>query len=986
MAKASTQPDVEAPPSTAYSFGKFLFRLAWFACFVVAGWFAYDIRMKAIREYGLVIHEFDPWFNYRCTEHLGQEVMTHGWFTGLGNFFTWYDYKVWYPLGRPVGTTIYPGMQITSVAIWRTLNELLNYEISLNDVCCYVPAWFGTIATCLLGFITSECSGSWSAGVASAAIMSIIPAHISRSVGGGYDNESIAMTAMCLTYYFWCRALRNDPSVKNGQASRDSVIYGALSGLAYINMVAAWGGFIFVLNIVSLHTALLCAVMILLGRYSSSLHRAFTLFYIIGTIGAINIPVVGWNPLRNLDQLSGFMVFVYLQAIELCEINRRNSNLDMWKLFKLRLSMFIVTTTILVGLVLMLYPTGYFGPLGARIRGLFVKHTRTGNPLVDSVAEHQPASEQAYQQYLLEIYDIAPYGFALSLLRWTDSNSFLIVYATCAYYFCTKMARLIILLGPVASALGGIVIGLAFDQLVLHPAYYFLAAFFSKAEEKPAEEPKKEDTEKKSDEAKAADKSKKKSKAKAAAEEDSSMNAKAVDKMIAMYKTVEGKFLKVYNHRVVCLLRFAGAAYLIQQGIPKAKEFYEKSHQLASGMSNPQLMYKAKLQNGQEIVLDDYREGYWWLRDNTPEDSRVMAWWDYGYQITGIGNRTTIADGNTWNHEHIATLGRVLSAPEKRAHRIARHLADYVLVWAGGGGDDLAKSPHMARIGNSVFHDICSEPTCSEFGFYQGGVPTPMMKESILYKLTQYGYKKEVELDPNRFTHVFTSKYGKLRIFKVQKVSMESKNWVADPANRVCDPPGSWQCAGQYPPALAKLIAKRKNFAQLEDFNKKTDAQDEEYNKNYMARMAGKKVDKKAAEKGQPLKVVGCVSSESDLGDKKEYGGGVAGASIQLAASQAQEKKKKYMAIARVAEDGHSFYFNNDVTKSKTFQPANNMDAGCKKPCADEGSMYCGCADDSCDDLAPADGEDTVRRWVIYEVPKKSKKATKKSKPSADEL
>ena len=25
-----------------------------------------------------------------------------------------------------------------------------------------------------------------------------------------------------------------------------------------------------------------------------------------------------------------------------------------------------------------------------------------------------------------------------------------------------------------------------------------------------------------------------------------------------------------------------------------------------------------------------------------------MAWWDYGYQINGIANRTTIADGNTW--------------------------------------------------------------------------------------------------------------------------------------------------------------------------------------------------------------------------------------------------------------------------------------------------------------------------------------------------
>ena len=32
------------------------------------------------------------------------------------------------------------------------------------------------------------------------------------------------------------------------------------------------------------------------------------------------------------------------------------------------------------------------------------------------------------------------------------------------------------------------------------------------------------------------------------------------------------------------------------------------------------------------------------LRDNTPDDARVLAWWDYGYQITGIANRTTIAN------------------------------------------------------------------------------------------------------------------------------------------------------------------------------------------------------------------------------------------------------------------------------------------------------------------------------------------------------
>lgn len=87
---------------------RFLFALLWavicYRYFVYSLLQAYDIRLIAIREYGHIIHEFDPWFNYRATEYLYE----HGWRA----FKSWYDYKVWYPLGRPVGTTIYPGMQV----------------------------------------------------------------------------------------------------------------------------------------------------------------------------------------------------------------------------------------------------------------------------------------------------------------------------------------------------------------------------------------------------------------------------------------------------------------------------------------------------------------------------------------------------------------------------------------------------------------------------------------------------------------------------------------------------------------------------------------------------------------------------------------------------------------------------------------------------------------------------------------------------------
>merc|ERR1712048_1546884 len=165
-----------------------------------------------------------------------------------------------------------------------------------------------------------------------------------------------------------------------------------------------------------------------------------------------------------------------------------------------------------------------------------------------------------------------------------------------------------------------------------------------------------------------------------------------------------------------------------------------------------------------------------------------------------------------------------LTSPEKKAWNVIRHLADYVLVWAGGRGDDLAKSPHLARIGNSVFPDHCGDddPRCSKFGFYDNdqSKPTPMMKKSLLFNLVSHGGQPGAKADLTLWKPVHTTKYGLMRIYQVLNVSQESKDWVADPKNRVCDAPGSWYCVGQYPPALEKLIASRRTFAQVEDFNK----------------------------------------------------------------------------------------------------------------------------------------------------------------------
>ena len=211
------------------------------------------------------------------------------------------------------------------------------------------------------------------------------------------------------------------------------------------------------LNLIGLHAG----VLVLLGRYSERLHRAYTAFYLVGTFLAIRVPVVGYTPIKSLEQMGPMIGFVGLQLIETCEVlARRRRRMTVIQLWKLRLTVFLSAGAVALVVIGLLAPTGYFGPISSRVRGLFVKHTKTGNPLVDSVAEHQAASPQAYFHYLNVFLYVAPLGFVVTaLFHVNDTSLFLLVYGMAAYFFSHKMVRLLLLTGPIASCFGGIVIG-----------------------------------------------------------------------------------------------------------------------------------------------------------------------------------------------------------------------------------------------------------------------------------------------------------------------------------------------------------------------------------------------------------------------------------------------------------------------------------------------------------------------------------------------
>lgn len=70
----------------------------------------------------------------------------------------------------------------------------------------------------------------------------------------------------------------------------------------------------------------------------------------------------------------------------------------------------------------------------------------------------------------------------------------------------------------------------------------------------------------------------------------------------------------------------------------------------ANAYSSPSVVLASTGPDGSQHIIDDFREAYYWLRQNTAEDAVVMSWWDYGYQIAGMADRTTLVDNNTWNN------------------------------------------------------------------------------------------------------------------------------------------------------------------------------------------------------------------------------------------------------------------------------------------------------------------------------------------------
>uniref|UniRef100_A0AAY4E9Q9 Dolichyl-diphosphooligosaccharide--protein glycosyltransferase subunit STT3B n=1 Tax=Denticeps clupeoides TaxID=299321 RepID=A0AAY4E9Q9_9TELE len=672
--------------------------LAWLAGF--------SSRLFAVIRFESIIHEFDPWFNYRSTHHL----TTNGFY----EFLNWFDERAWYPLGRIVGGTVYPGLMLTAGLIHYVLN-LLNVTVHIRDVCVFLAPVFSGLTSISTFLLTREL---WNqgAGLLAACFIAIVPGYISRSVAGSFDNEGIAIFALQFTYYLWVK------SVKTG-----SVFWAIACCLSYFYMVSAWGGYVFIINLIPLHVF----VLLLMQRFSRRLYIAYSTFYIVGLVLSMQIPFVGFQPIRTSEHMAAAGVFALLQAYAFLQyLKDRLTRQEFQTLFFLGVS--LAAGVVFFTVIYLTYTGEPYHHLYAKIH----------IPIIASVSEHQPTTWVSFFFDLHILVCTFPAGLWFCIKNINDERVFVALYAISAVYFAGVMVRLMLTLTPVVCMLSAI----AFSNVFEH----YLGDDM-KREKPPAEDSSDED--------------------------DKRNSGNLYDKA--------GKVRKHVSDIVTMLMLMLLMMFAVHC-----------TWVTSNAYSSPSVVLASYNHDGSRNILDDFREAYYWLRQNTDEHARVMSWWDYGYQIAGMANRTTLVDNNTWNNSHIALVGKAMSSNESAAYEIMKSLdVDYVLIIFGGvigySGDDINKFLWMVRIAEGEHPKDIRESDYftpqGEFRVDKAGSPT--LLNCLMYKMSYYRFG-EMQLDfrtpPGfdrtrnaeignkdiRLKHLeeaFTSEHWLVRIYRVKK-------------------------------------------------------------------------------------------------------------------------------------------------------------------------------------------------------------------------
>ena len=426
-------------PKSKISRGSILLVVTLFIIFTTA----LLLRVEPLLDTQPIVRAFDPWFQLKVTDYVSKN--------GYGAFFTWYDATTWVPFGRDIAKTSYVGVPFTSAFFYFLLNAL-GIRVDVLTVSLLLPAFMGSLTAIVAFFLGKEMSNN-TVGLLTGLFTAFIPAFITRTVAGFYDNECIGVFAIVLTTFLFMRGVK-----------RGSIPSSIGAGLALGYLLVSWGGSEFMLGLIAIYGF----AMLLMGRYSRRLLSTYLLTLPLAIfIGAL-VPRNGFGILTEFVVVApvgvGFLLVCYEIWTRVGEYRESTAS---------ALSPYL--RPILTGLIIPLlgisayllyisqtqleitpFNTNPIIRLGGKFLTVINPFTRLDQRILASVAEHLPSPWGSFYNILLILIFFFPLGMYFLFKRGRDEDWLMLLYGLTAVYFAGSMIRLNLILAPGVTLLAAV--------------------------------------------------------------------------------------------------------------------------------------------------------------------------------------------------------------------------------------------------------------------------------------------------------------------------------------------------------------------------------------------------------------------------------------------------------------------------------------------------------------------------------------------------
>ena len=355
---------------------------------------------------------------------------------------------------------------------------------------------------------------------------------------------------------------------------------------------------------------------------------------------------------------------------------------------------------------------GYVRPLGRKYLSVLNPYTRLAHPLIESVQEHRPTAWGSFYYDLGIGAFFIPVGLFFAAQNPTNRNLFLCIFGLTSIYFASSMVRLTLLMAPALCLLWA----LALVRL--------LRPFITIMKEAPI------------------------------------IPRRKIGLRAHVGKEFSGAFLIL----TFLLLTFT---FVLPSPASMFPRVFDHAYM-------PTTLASASMPMKPSAPVSDWFDALNWMR--TTDSVKVVAsWWDYGYWITTIANKTSLADNGTWNWTQIEKIGLMFMSNETEAVEIlSEYDATHVLVFTtfrSDGSDqnwgDEGKWRWMAKIpglddnsfGNYTLGTDWWDENRNNRPDEGELIPNAKGRNCTLYKMMTYGRGKRVTVSGSEEPKYFKLAY-----------------------------------------------------------------------------------------------------------------------------------------------------------------------------------------------------------------------------------